>query len=1774
MLYILTPIFCAGLCLGTVFSFSKTNANAEDVPVKQSAAYLDLNGSGNILNGFEGAQKEYVYFGSNNNSPVKWRVLSKGTDNRYSSGNMLLWADKQISVEQFNVYHLNPDYGFWGTSRLRASLNGGNYYTSSTSISSTLVVDPDILNNISETASWYGKLFSVNEQKAVVAASSYTTDCFSFDTTYTGVNWILKKEGITVNADGINGKYNVNRISEDHPTSAGASYVTSNGTVKETGQGDKLFLLDYYDVNNPNYGFSDGGVVYANKVASALGRSWSTSSDWYPSNLAVNGRNLNNVTASYLSFTDTNNYYWLRQVGRIDATGTTALGVCGAGNIQTPYLSQSCGVRPAFNLDTTKIVYANSKSVSVNSTFTDVASTSSVTTPEYKLYVKSADYNTYSSKAIGAMSVDGNNLKVIYNNPANVNSGNIVVLLTEKGSTDGAVAYQASATLSSTADASKTAVANFSLSGIDYSQYDTTVLLTSANEGNSAETVYCSYAMEGNVTVPSDVENLTYDGTCKWVDSLSTKPDWFDENLHINDNVMTVTAISYKSMAKDATFTPLTAEAGKKLTDLIVDAGEYEVTMTLDNGLKWAGSNTKGGNKKFKIKIGKKQSSIEVQYATAPTYVPDNLPSISLKAGGTAGTIKWDDGQVPKSGTNSYDWTFTPTEVNNYTTIKDSKSFTFAARVVDTVTIKSFNTNGATVYTNTPDTVLKSYLTVEIKYVSFDETIALDPGDYELQINSNNKLKAGDNKLKVKYTTSDNKTKYSAEFPISGVVELSYKSITNIALSDDTFTYPVTASEILSKITSVDVEMNDGGSDSLTADQIAALMELDSSSDLTVGTKDVTFKIKDTDAETDYEITINQGTLTPTVTFEGLTVTYDGSAKKIEATVSGLPEGFILTPVYTVTGSATTYNAAGYSDAGTYNYSVTFTHTDGNYAQYTTPSTATLKIDKATYTMPTGYDETKQVTYTGSAISLPANWIDPDTLPTGVTVAYYEADGTTPFADKTTVAKYTVKAVFTVADPANYEVPAPVTLTFEITDKKTYKPAVTFKDGTFTYDGQPHVIAIDGEVPGWITVTYYKADGTTVFTGANDVADSGKVIARFTHSDPEYATIPDMTATITIEKAKVNMDGVKFEKATVTGNGQPHKFEATNLPEGVTVEYEYNGVRQSDPFEFTEVGGYTVKAYFTYEDEDNYEEIKPIEATLTVSDAVVTEIKAELSGKDYTTANTLDDVKAKLTVTAIYNNGATAEVEDYELSCEGLREGGNFKFGLQKITVKYTDEEGNEFNTFVEIGVEKEKVAVPTFKGGLSYTGVAIKPTVDNFNGFDSALMTFVTDKLQSGLAVGSYKAVFALNDYENYEWATATTLKKNVFAAVVYDEEITLLANEAAVDWSISKAVLTATKTDGALPVFASDSYVGAFSDVVTLKYYKDEACTEEIAAADLAYETQYFVKAELLDTDNFELDASAAQYTVKSFTYTTPAKELTTWDKIVRFLKANWLWLVIAVVALVLLITVIALIARAAKKKREREEQRRLEEKEEKKREQEERRLEREERMARLSQQQAAPQPQYIPQPMPQMIGQQMAPMGGQSMAMGGGASSNEIAELKAEISALRAEQNSAKEVAALRAEVAAKEVAALRAEQSLIMRTDLNALHDNQLIARMGGEQVISGGISLDKLTEIIRTEVNNAFESRVKAAAQPANADNGAAPVTAQVPPDAVMTTVTTTKIDTTKKPAQTAQAPAPVRTVVRNVVAPMPVDDGRVFDVGGFYKPADPITDLDMDDKTE
>ncbi|MDE6790759.1 MAG: hypothetical protein K2J61_03450, partial [Clostridia bacterium] len=621
-------------------------------------------------------------------------------------------------------------------------------------------------DTIAESVSWYGRLFSVVEKSAVEAAGSYVTDNCSY--LFASTSYLLKKTDIIENYNA-KGMYNTERLNkESYPTS---KYAKVNGTgVQETTSGDKLFVLDYYDMNNKSYGFVDSdGQTYAEKVAAFTGKSWNTTSNWYPAYLDGANINGNSIFCDYLKFSDeVSDHYWIRSAGHIySSTKAIALMMYTEGSVDCGNTSDSYGVRPAFNMDTTKIAYATT--VKPASGWTDMSQTA--TKPEYKTYLKDTDYTANTTNAKALVGVKDGTLNIRYNNPTGKSGGKLILLLSDKNKNDGSVAYQTAIAMNSKS-ATDNVFTTVTLPGsINYSDYKLTLMYASdnASDANASETIYCSYATDSGIVAPSDI-NVTYANASKWIADLKgdDKPAWLDLNIYNNTAFMSVKSVEY------------TNAKGEKQTDKtyttadIKNAGTYKVTMTLVSGLKWSDGKTE--DKSFTIKIAQAESSIEAQYANAPTYVPDELPAISLKAGGTPGKIAWDDEQVPKSGTKDYTWKFTPTDTNNYTEETGSKSFTFAARVVDTVTIKSFNTNGATVYTNTPDTELKSYLTVEIKYVSFDETITLDPGDYELQINSNNKLKAGDNKLKVKYTTSDNKVKYSAEFPISGVVELSYKT--------------------------------------------------------------------------------------------------------------------------------------------------------------------------------------------------------------------------------------------------------------------------------------------------------------------------------------------------------------------------------------------------------------------------------------------------------------------------------------------------------------------------------------------------------------------------------------------------------------------------------------------------------------------------------------------------------------------------------------------------------------------------------------------------------------------------------------------------------------------------------------------------------------------------------------------------------------------------------------------------------------------------------------
>lgn len=221
------------------------------------------------------------------------------------------------------------------------------------------------------------------------------------------------------------------------------------------------------------------------------------------------------------------------------------------------------------------------------------------------------------------------------------------------------------------------------------------------------------------------------------------------------------------------------------------------------------------------------------------------------------------------------------------------------------------------------------------------------------------------------------------------------------------------------------------------------------------------------------------------------------------------------------------------------------------------------------------------MTYTGDEIKVEVEGNVPDTAkiiyPQGNT---YKNVGT-----------YVTKAVVFENGYEVLELSANVVIT-----KATYDMSlISFTDAEYTYDGRDKMIVVQGKLPAGVSVTY-SIDGLTT-TG---ISECGKyeVTASFKGDYKNYEVIEDKKATLTINKAVHNMDGIRLEDAEFEYDGTEHVVKLTNevlLPNGVSAKYTNN--RQ------TEAGVYEVMVEFIVEDETNYEAIEPLTATLTINKA-------------------------------------------------------------------------------------------------------------------------------------------------------------------------------------------------------------------------------------------------------------------------------------------------------------------------------------------------------------------------------------------------------------------------------------------------------------------------------------------------------------------------------------------------------------------------------------------
>lgn len=298
----------------------------------------------------------------------------------------------------------------------------------------------------------------------------------------------------------------------------------------------------------------------------------------------------------------------------------------------------------------------------------------------------------------------------------------------------------------------------------------------------------------------------------------------------------------------------------------------------------------------------------------------------------------------------------------------------------------------------------------------------------------------------------------------------------------------------------------------------------------------------------------------------GGSYTYDGRDHS-PAIKGELPEGVSAEVIIT---DASGEVVTSVINAGTYTATAKFT-VDENEYEPIPDMTATVVILKASVSGIVFSDATEY--YDGAE-----KYIYATGVPADVEVSY-EGNG------KVEIGSYTVTAKFSVGE--NYAEIPDMTATLNIVPKVYDMSGVSLPGSTVTYDGANKMPTIEGELPDGVTVTITATDA--LGNPLTEIVNVGTytVTAKFIGA-PDFAAIPDMTATVTITKA--TFTDATFEDVLVYYNGEAQYIYVTGIPETVEVVYENNG--QIYP------GVYTVTA--TLLPSDNYEAPAPMTAVLTI----------------------------------------------------------------------------------------------------------------------------------------------------------------------------------------------------------------------------------------------------------------------------------------------------------------------------------------------------------------------------------------------------------------------------------------------------------------------------------------------------------------------------------------------------------------------------------------------
>ena len=216
---------------------------------------------------------------------------------------------------------------------------------------------------------------------------------------------------------------------------------------------------------------------------------------------------------------------------------------------------------------------------------------------------------------------------------------------------------------------------------------------------------------------------------------------------------------------------------------------------------------------------------------------------------------------------------------------------------------------------------------------------------------------------------------------------------------------------------------------------------------------------------------------------------------------------------------------------------------------------------------------------------------------------------------------------------------------------------------TCTYDGKPHKVELNYELPEGAKIEYLYGN---TFTNAG-VYDVIGVISKNGYNSKT------LRATLTIEKAEYDLSTVSFEDQEVTYDGEPKLIVAENVPDNIEVTYDiYNEEKTVRMNNAINVGTYLVVAKFNSNDE-NYENIPNKEALLTISKASYDMSHVYLN--DYTKEYDGEAYEAKLTNDSVLPTGVIASFKYYNENNEEVLLPTNA--GKYKVVASFT---GNKTN--------------------------------------------------------------------------------------------------------------------------------------------------------------------------------------------------------------------------------------------------------------------------------------------------------------------------------------------------------------------------------------------------------------------------------------------------------------------------------------------------------------